>query len=101
PKKDKRVDAYIARSAAFAKPVLNHLWELVHKACPEAEEDWKWSFPHFIYNGNLCSMAAFKEHCAFGFWKAALMKDPKKLFPKGSKEAMGHLGSIKSISDLP
>jgi len=38
PTKDKRVDAYIAKSADFAKPILNHLRALVHQACPQVEE---------------------------------------------------------------
>ena len=68
-KKDPRVDAYIVKSADFAKPILNHIRKLVHAACPDVEETMKWSFPHFMYKGMLCSMASFKEHCAFGFWK--------------------------------
>ena len=78
-KKDKRVDNYIARAAHFAKPILNHIRELVHTACPGVEESIKWSFPNFDYKGPFCSMAAFKEHCSFGFWKAALMSDATKM----------------------
>ncbi len=100
PTKDKRVDAYIAKSADFAKPILGHLRELVHKACPNVEEKMKWSFPHFDYKGMMCSMAAFKEHCAFGFWKASLMKDSSK-FSQVGETAMGHLGKIRSLDDLP
>lgn len=66
-KTDKRVDAYIARSAGFAKPILNHLRELVHSGVPAVEETIKWGFPHFDYQGIMASMASFKEHCAFGF----------------------------------
>ena len=97
---DKRIDAYIARSADFAKPILTHWRELVHKACPEIVETMKWSFPHFDYKGIVCSMAAFKEHCAFGFWKASLMNDADKILT-GSREAMGQMGQIKSPADLP
>jgi uncharacterized protein YdeI (YjbR/CyaY-like superfamily) len=102
-KKDPRIDAYIAKSADFAKPVLNHFRELVHKSCPDVEETWKWSFPHFDYKGQpMCSMAAFKKHCAIGFWKAQLMKDSKTLIDKAkSEEAMGHFGRITSLQDLP
>ena len=99
-KQDKRVDEYISKSADFAKPILNHLRELVHNACPGVEETMKWSFPHFDYKGMMCSMAAFKEHCAFGFWKTALMKDAKEMMSK-NEYAMGHLGKIKSLKDLP
>src|SRR5882757_7669780 len=101
-KKEKAIDAYIARSADFAKPILNHIRELVHKACPDVEEKMKWSFPHFDYKGEMmCSMAAFKQHAAFGFWKAALMKDPILTETSKSEVAMGHLGRITSLKDLP
>lgn len=100
-KKDKRVDAYITKSADFAKPILNHLRALVHKACPEVEETIKWSFASFDYKGMLCSMAAFKQHCTFGFWKAALIKDPYNYLGAAKESAMGHLGRITSLKDLP
>lgn len=98
--KDKRVDAYISNSAAFAKPILIHLRDLIHTACPGIRETIKWSFPHFDYKGMLCSMASFKEHCAFGFWKSALMKDAREMLGK-NEYAMGHLGKIMSLKDLP
>jgi uncharacterized protein YdeI (YjbR/CyaY-like superfamily) len=96
--RDDRVDAYIAKSAEFARPILAHLREVVHAACPEVEETMKWSFPHFDYKGMLCSMAAFKEHCAFGFWKGEL------IVAKGSGEvekAMGQFGRLTKLADLP
>ncbi len=101
-KKDKRIDAYIGKSANFAKPILIHLRKLVHEACPEVEETMKWSFPHFDYKGSMCHMASFKQHCTFGFWKAALMKDSDKLLEVAKSEvAMGHFGKITSLKDLP
>ena len=99
--KDKRVDSYIAASADFAQPILRHLRNLVHGACPEVQEVIKWGFPHFEYNGLVCSMASFKQHCAFGFWKASLMEDyEKNLLPLGNT-AMGHFGKICHLKDLP
>ncbi len=101
-KKDKRIDNYILKSADFAIPILNHLRELVHFACPEVEEAIKWSFPHFGYKGEMmCSMASFKQHCAFGFWKASLMKDKKLMANAKGETSMGHLGRISSLNDLP
>ena len=96
-KKDPRIDAYIARSADFAKPILNHMRKLVHTGCPEVEETMKWSFPHFMHKGMLCSMASFKEHCSFGFWKEKLVLGKTQ----SEKEAMGTFGRITSLSDLP
>jgi uncharacterized protein YdeI (YjbR/CyaY-like superfamily) len=105
PTKDKRIDAYIAKAQPFAQAILKHLRSLVHTACPNVEETMKWSFPHFDYKGEMmCSMAAFKQHAVFGFWKAKLLKDPKGYLGKRSSEggtAMGHFGRITNVKDLP
>lgn len=95
--RDPRVDAYIAKSAEFAGPILTHLRDVVHAACPDVEETMKWSFPHFQYKGMLCSMAAFKEHCAFGFWKGSLIVERGEV----SEQAMGQFGRIRKLADLP
>jgi uncharacterized protein YdeI (YjbR/CyaY-like superfamily) len=97
-KKNPQVDAYIDKSAEFAKPILNHLRAVVHEACPEVEEAMKWSFPNFMYKGMFCSMAAFKEHCAFGFWKSSLIVDAKG---QNLERAMGQFGRITKLGDLP
>jgi len=99
---DPRIDEYIIKSADFAKPILTYLRALVHTACPKLKETIKWGFPHFEYADNiLCSMAAFKQHCAFGFWLASLMQDPDQILEAGKKTSMGHIGAIKSLNDLP
>lgn len=98
-KKDPRIDAYIEKSAPFARPILQRLRKLVHAACPDVEESIKWGCPHFTWQGMLCHMAAFKAHCAFGFWKAKLMKTLGAA--KKSDHAMGQYGPIASIDELP
>lgn len=101
-KKDPRVDAYIKKAQPFAQPILKHLRDLVHEVCPDVEETIKWSFPCFDYKGPFCSMASFKQHAVFGFWKAAIMKDSEILMATAQSEvAMGHLGRITSLKDLP
>ena len=98
PSYDKRIDAYIEKSAEFAQPVMVHLRDLVHKACPEVTETLKWSMPSFEYKGLLCGFEAFKQHCTFGFWKQSLLETDA--FPK-NKTAMGSFGRITSLKDLP
>lgn len=95
--KDPRVDAYIAKAAPFARPILKHLRQTVHAACPAVVETLKWRSPSFEYHGILCGMAAFKAHCVFGFWKHDLVveEDAK------AKEAMGSFGRITSLDELP
>ncbi|HNY01046.1 MAG TPA: YdeI/OmpD-associated family protein [Bacteroidales bacterium] len=99
--KTNEVDRYIESSADFARPILTHLRELVHRACPDTEEKIKWGFPHFDYKGVYVSMASFKEHCAFNFWKAKEMDDPHGLLAGREEKAMGNFGRIRSLSDLP
>ena len=98
PTRDPRVAAYIRKAADFARPLLVLFRDAVHRACPLVEETIKWGMPFFVYQGNLCHMAAFKQHCAFGFWKGSL------LFPKDDprqQEAMGHLGRVTSRKEMP
>jgi len=94
-KRDPRVDAYIAKVPDFAKPILTHVREIVHEACPDAEEDMKWSTPAFMYKGILCGMSAFKQHASFGFWKHDLVTGAPRV-----ESSMG-FGRLTKVSDLP
>jgi uncharacterized protein YdeI (YjbR/CyaY-like superfamily) len=100
-KKDPRIDAYIAAANGFARPILKHLRKLVHAGCPGVEETMKWSFPHFMHEGILCGMAAFKQHCAFNFWKGDLVVGGDAAAANGADNAMGQFGRITSLADLP
>ncbi len=95
--RDARFDAYIDKAQPFARPILSHLRDVVHRACPDVVEEMKWSAPHFTYRGMLAHMAAFKQHCAFGFWKGALITGDDER----AREAMGSFGRIASLDDLP
>ncbi|CAN7285626.1 YdeI/OmpD-associated family protein [Pseudoxanthomonas sp. LjRoot143] len=93
---DPRVDAYIAKAAPFARPILAHLRAVVHAACPSVQEDIKWSMPSFQYGGRiLCQMAAFKQHASFGFWQHAAVTEGK------ARDGMGSLGRLATIEDVP
>ncbi|HWT13630.1 MAG TPA: YdeI/OmpD-associated family protein [Allosphingosinicella sp.] len=97
-KTDPRIDAYIDRQADFARPILRHLREVVHAACPECEETLKWSSPSFMYRGQiLAGMAAFKQHATFGFWRGSLVVGKSNEQVSG----MGQFGRLASIEDLP
>ncbi len=94
-KRDPRVDAYIAKAAPFAQPILEELRARVHAGFPEIEEGIRWGAPAFLHHGLVAGMAAFKAHCAFGFWNQSIASTGKE------KEAMGHYGRIESVRDLP
>jgi uncharacterized protein YdeI (YjbR/CyaY-like superfamily) len=93
---DPRIDAYIAKSAAFAQPILEHLRSRVHAACPDVEEGIKWGMPFFSYKAApMCMMAAFKQHCSFGFWLS------KEVTGGSDEDGMGQFGKLASLKDLP
>lgn len=94
---DPRIDAYLAKAAPFAQPILAHVRAIVHEACPDVQETLKWGMPSFVYAGGiLCSMAAFKRHASFGFWKQSLVVGDDAV-----GEGMGSFGKLASIEDLP
>jgi uncharacterized protein YdeI (YjbR/CyaY-like superfamily) len=98
---DPRVDAYIAKAAVFARPVLQHLRKLVHAGCPEVGETIKWGHVSFVYRGQIfAGMAAFKGHLSFGFWH---QKMENILARDGFRtgDAMGLMGRIARRADLP
>jgi uncharacterized protein YdeI (YjbR/CyaY-like superfamily) len=101
-KHDPAIDAYINNAADFAKPILNHWRQLIHKYCPDTDESVKWSFPHYDYKGDfIFVMAAYKSHCSFSFLKAALMTDERLKANKDLKPIKRFLGKITKIEDLP
>jgi len=101
---DARVDAYIGKSAPFAKPILEHVRRVVHEVSPLITETIKWGMPFFEYKGLVCQMAAFKQHAAFGFWRASRLNDPHHLLKLGGENeesAGGSFGRVYKIEDLP
>jgi uncharacterized protein YdeI (YjbR/CyaY-like superfamily) len=93
---DPRVDAYIARAAPFARPILEHLRAIVREAVPAADETLKWGMPSHVHAGGIvCMMAAFKQHVSFGFWQHALVMGDVE------RDGMGSFGKLRSLGDVP
>jgi uncharacterized protein YdeI (YjbR/CyaY-like superfamily) len=97
---DNRIDAYINKSADFAKPILTYIREIIHEASPFVTETIKWGCPSFDYKGPIVMMASFKQHCGLNLWKASLMNDPQGLMKLDDGNA-GQFGRITNIADLP
>lgn len=97
PTADPRIDAYIAKAAPFAQPILTHFRALVHRVLPGVEEGIKWGMPAFMLGGkNVAGLAAFKAHCA------VMIHGEGRLGAEGSRgEGMGGYGKITALSDLP
>ena len=99
-KKDTRVDAYIAKKAPFAQPILKELRAIIHEADPAIEEDIKWGAPAFMHKGIVCIMAGFNEYVGGNFGKGALIV-PSNARRASDDKGMQQLGKIHSIEDLP
>ena len=89
--KDPRIDAYIARSADFAQPILTRIRKLIHAACPDAIETIKWNSPFYEHKGILIATPAFKKHCALIFWKGKLFLGKER----------SKYRRLTSLADLP
>ena len=95
--RDPRIDAYIAKAAPFARPLLEHVRARVHAAAPEADETMKWSAPAYTVDGKILLItAAFKEHAALNFWRGQELRGAA-----ASRDAMGQFGKLTSVADLP
>lgn len=95
------VDAYIAAAPEFARPILTAIRRAFHKAEPEIVETIKWRFPHFEHKGVVGSMAAFKQHVNWGFWKASQLSDPEKIIRPMSDDGRVFGMKLTDASQLP
>lgn len=94
--KDPRIDDYIERAQPFARPILEKVRERVHALVPDIEEGMKWSIPSYLRNGKIViGTAAFKAHAAVNFWRG------QELGLEREGGAMGQLGKLTSVADLP
>lgn len=97
-----RVDAYLASSAEFARPIMTHLRELIHRRCPAVVEEIRWGIPHFDYAGDMmCVFAAHRAHCSFTFLKESIMSDPRLQQNPGLPAAKRYMGRLASLENLP
>ncbi len=100
--KNPKVDAYIAKAAPFAQPILNAIRERVWASGVELEETLKWNSPSWTHEGKLlCGMGAFKAHCVFGFWHKDMQAELAKLGK--SKVGVGgiHRERLVDLSEVP
>jgi hypothetical protein len=99
--RDLKVSDYIAAAPAFARPILRHLRDVVHRACPGVAESMRAGAPLFDYRGPLCTMGVFETHVLLVFPKAdRLTHDGRALAQKGQR-ASEQFGRLTSVDDLP
>lgn len=93
--RDPRIDAFIAKAQPFARPILTHLREVMHRACPGIAESIKWGRPAFLNEGRILAvLGAFKAHASLTLWKMGEAAGREE-------EGMGQFGKLTSLADLP
>ena len=94
--RDQRIDAYIANAQPFARPILEQVRQRAHAVVPDIEETMKWRTPTYCRNGKIVlGTAAFKAHAVVHFWRGQELGIETKM------DAMGQLGKLTSVDDLP
>jgi uncharacterized protein YdeI (YjbR/CyaY-like superfamily) len=94
--REPRIDDYITKAQSFARPILEKVRERVHAVMPDVEEAMKWSHPTYCRGGKIIlGTAAFKAHAVVHFWRG------QELGMETKDGAMGQLGKLTSVADLP
>lgn len=99
PDASQRIDGVIAKSEPFAREILIQLREIIHHADPEIIEDWKWG-PNFYHNGMVCGIWGFKKHVSMVFFRGDRMKDRRKLFNDGKRNAHNRMIKFASVDEV-
>ncbi|WP_407571215.1 DUF1801 domain-containing protein [Deinococcus altitudinis] len=79
---------------------LAHVRRLIHDACPEIQEEWKWAKPSspgvpvWSYEGGICTGEVYKAAVKLTFFRGAALEDPAKLFNSSLE------GNVRRALDL-
>ena len=75
------IDKRIAELGDWRGATLAHIRKLIHEACPDVVEEWKWrGVPVWEHEGIICTGETYKAVVKLTFAKGAALNDPKKLF---------------------
>jgi uncharacterized protein YdeI (YjbR/CyaY-like superfamily) len=65
------------------------------------KEECKWGKPTYTVDGkNIVIIQGFKEYFALGFFRGALMKDPKKVLVQLGQVQVGRVMKFTSVKDI-
>jgi hypothetical protein len=77
----KNITKKIAGLGDWRGETLAAIRKLIHDACPDVVEEWKWmGTPVWSQDGIICTGETYKEVVKLTFARGAALADPKKLF---------------------
>jgi hypothetical protein len=75
------ITAHIQSLTDWRGPVLARVRALIHQACPDVVETWKWrGVPVWEQGGIICTGETYKAVVKLTFAKGAALQDPSQLF---------------------
>ncbi len=75
------IDAKIKELEGWRGQALAHVRKLIHLACPDVVETWKWrGVPVWEHDGIICTGETYKAAVKLTFAKGAALDDPSNLF---------------------
>lgn len=75
------IEARIKELDDWRGTTLARVRKLVHEACPDVVEEWKWGgVPVWEHDGIICTGETYKSAVKLTFAKGASLKDPSGLF---------------------
>jgi len=84
PRRDPRVDAFIAALPDWQQDICARVRELVHAADPAVAETIKRTTrPYFLLEGNICALLAAKDHVNVFLYDGGIVPDPESIITGG------------------
>jgi hypothetical protein len=100
PRRDPRVDDYIAHLSGWQQGVCQQIRDLVHAADPGVQETIKRSvLPYFVLDGNICALLAAKTHVNFFIYDPTV-PDPSGVINQGKDNATAKAVHIREGDDV-
>ena len=96
--KAKTADALVREQAPGLRAVMEKLRAFVKKRAPQLDEQIKWGGICWVGRGVVCYAHPLEDRVDFGFFKGAMLKDPKKIL-EGDGKFLRHV-KVRKPSDI-
>lgn len=94
----KTVNEYIGRFPDWRGAAVAKIRRIIRNTEPKLTESIKWAHPVFEQNGPVCYITVFAKQVNFGFWRGAMLDDPRKRL-RGDGARMRNV-RITSMADI-
>jgi hypothetical protein len=100
PARGMSVDAWVkAKAKGWQGELVHKLVAVAKSAAPGGEITIKWNQPVLVHNGPVAFIKPAKAHVTFGFWRGAMLSDPKGALEGGDRMKHLKLPSAKALDE--